>query len=865
MTGAGDGVDARATVMAPARFFLLRALVAVGALLSVGAAVAVAVRISAPLTPLMLALAAGAFAATQLARVQLRVGSATVHHGWGEVGIVAILCLVPPVWAPAVIAVGAAIGHLYRAAGAGRAQRGRVYYSFWLVTVGGSVASAVAMTMTSPTVPVRVGLDQPQTFAALLLAALAHFIVTGLLVSAWVAGTSHNEFMAVWTRTITLNLHMLLGNLAVSFTVAAVIALDPRWLAVLAPVLLVIHQLYTHQARSVQESRTWTALADATRDLNHLDEQHVVASALDGAAGLFGADEVEVALMRATGARHSYRLRGGHVQTEMVADPTAETARTSSAELGVVEKISRRLVVGGRHLGELVLRFDRPIEFTTPDQLAVSTFADALASALHDAATHWRLQAMTARSAYDAVHDPLTNLSNRSALVARGNAELTRMRPDDLVAMILLDIDKFRNVNESLGHAAGDLLLEQLAHRLDLARQPGELIGRFGGDEFAIIVTTPASAVPSDHPESTNGDRTGDGPDEREHGRWTYPLDRARRLTATLAAPIEISGMVITREASAGVAVATAGACDMTELARRAELALHHAKREGMGVACYDWSSDVMHSDRLALLADLRDALSTTDQLAIMLLPTVDLISGDLVAVEALARWQHPRRGLLLPQDFMDVIENSDLVAGLTYHVLDLALAVAAQWSEHGVRLPVGVNLSARCMLDEQLPTRVLDLLTQHRIPAQQLVLEVTERVSEVEHELVEPVLAQLRAAGVQISIDDFGTGAASLKFLARFRVDEVKIDRSFVAEMDDSPEVAAIVRATIEMARDLGLRIVAEGVEFANQRTALCELGVGAAQGYLFHEPLTVAAATALVRDSGWADSPACAVPAQN
>jgi EAL domain-containing protein (putative c-di-GMP-specific phosphodiesterase class I) len=219
-----------------------------------------------------------------------------------------------------------------------------------------------------------------------------------------------------------------------------------------------------------------------------------------------------------------------------------------------------------------------------------------------------------------------------------------------------------------------------------------------------------------------------------------------------------------------------------------------------------------------------------------------------------LVRWRHPRRGLLAPADFLDAVEHSELALGLTRHVLDMAVGVAASWAQQGIGAPVSVNLGARCMRDPQLPERVLAMLASHNVAAHRLILEVTERVSEVEYEMVEPVLVALRAAGVQISLDDFGTGAASLAFLTRFALDEVKIDRAFVAAMADSPETAAIIRATVDLAHELGLRVVAEGVEHDAQRVALALLGVAAAQGFLFHRPMSVAEATEVMRGSALA-----------
>jgi len=217
----------------------------------------------------------------------------------------------------------------------------------------------------------------------------------------------------------------------------------------------------------------------------------------------------------------------------------------------------------------------------------------------------------------------------------------------------------------------------------------------------------------------------------------------------------------------------------------------------------------------------------------------VDLQTGEPIGAEALTRWRHPRRGLLQPAEFIGVVEHSDLASAFTLHVIDMALRLASGWASQGLHLPISVNLCARCTVNPDLPGLVAGRLAAHGVPARRLVLEITETVAMTEPGLAERVVTRLRELGVRVSVDDFGTGSASLSFLARFPVDEVKIDRTFIATMVDSPETAAIVRATVDLAHDLGMTVVAEGVERPEQRAALVELGVGAAQGFLFHRPL--------------------------
>jgi EAL domain-containing protein (putative c-di-GMP-specific phosphodiesterase class I) len=300
-----------------------------------------------------------------------------------------------------------------------------------------------------------------------------------------------------------------------------------------------------------------------------------------------------------------------------------------------------------------------------------------------------------------------------------------------------------------------------------------------------------------------------------------------------------VAGVRISVEATVGVVVAQAGCGDVSELIRRAGLALSQAKELRVGVAAYDAARDASSTDRLALLAELRDALAARDQIELALQPAVDLETSTPTGVEALSRWRHPRRGMLSPGDFIKAVEHSELLGPFTRHVLDLSLAAAADWAAAGLDLPISVNVSARSLLDPTLPAQIADTLRRHRVRADLLVLEITESVAVSDQEIVDEVLAGLRQMGVQVSVDDFGTGFSSLSFITRVRVDELKVDRSFVNEMIDSAAAAAVVRGAVELGGRLGARVVAEGVETGEQRAALLAMGCTTAQGYHFCQPL--------------------------
>jgi EAL domain-containing protein (putative c-di-GMP-specific phosphodiesterase class I) len=319
-----------------------------------------------------------------------------------------------------------------------------------------------------------------------------------------------------------------------------------------------------------------------------------------------------------------------------------------------------------------------------------------------------------------------------------------------------------------------------------------------------------------------------------------YALGRARELVGSLAAPSEVAGVHLSVEASVGVVLAAAGGVDLTELLRRADVAMYQAKRGGSSVEWYEAARDLASTDRLSLLAEVREALAADDQFTLVMQPAVRLgAEGGVTGVEALVRWNHPRRGTLMPVDFVTVIEHSELIGDFTRYVLDRALAVAARWAAEGLDVPIAVNLSPRGLLDATLPRDVAALLAKHGIRPDRLVLEITETVVMSELGVIDIVLSTLRGMGVQLAVDDFGTGYSSLTFLTRVTVDEVKIDRTFVRRMVESAEVAAIVRTTVDLANRLGLRIIAEGVETAEQRAELTALGCTGAQGYFFYPPM--------------------------
>ena len=419
-----------------------------------------------------------------------------------------------------------------------------------------------------------------------------------------------------------------------------------------------------------------------------------------------------------------------------------------------------------------------------------------------------------------ALHDPLTGLPNRALALDRLEGALARRRRDGrAVAVLLADLDQFKLVNDSLGHAAGDDLLIALAPRLHDAVRPSDTVARLGGDEFLVVCEQL------------------DGAHEA--------IRVAERVAQAINQPIVLSAGEHFITASIGIAVAESADALPEDLLRDADAAMYRAKERGRGR--YELFDDVLRKRvllRLRTENELRRALEH-GELRVVYQPVVELATGSLTAVEALVRWQHPQRGLLDPVDFIPVAEDSGLIGALGDWVLTTACRDGATWQDRFPRaepLLVCVNASARQLANAAFPARVADAMSRYGLAPGSLALEITESVLMEEAHAPVTVLASLREYGLRLMLDDFGTGYSSLAYLKRFPLDVLKIDRSFIAGLGRDEEDSAIVAAIIQMARTLGLTVVAEGVERPEQLERLRELDCDRVQGRLIAEPMPAA-----------------------
>ncbi|MGW6535663.1 putative bifunctional diguanylate cyclase/phosphodiesterase [Streptomyces sp. NPDC055051] len=431
--------------------------------------------------------------------------------------------------------------------------------------------------------------------------------------------------------------------------------------------------------------------------------------------------------------------------------------------------------------------------------------------------------------AEEQLRDPLTGLPNRQWLLERTWTALEDAEGEQArAALVLIDLDRFRSVNDTLGHLAGDRLLLQIAERLRLALPRGAEAARLGGDEFAVLLPVADS--------TTSAQRV------------------ARHLVAALSSPLDLDGLTLVLEASAGVAVYPDHAGDAEGLLRRADVAMYQAKRDRTGVEVYESKRDSNTPDRLGLLGDLRRALDAGD-VELHYQPKVRF-DGQVAGLEALVRWVHPERGKVPPDEFIAIAESSGLMPHLTEYVLETALAQVARWRAQGLEVPVAVNVSPRDVHTPGFAGAVAARLARHGVPAGSLQLEITEHVLLEDPQRAADTLNGLTGHGVKMSLDDFGTGYSSLVHLRRLPVSELKIDRSFVARLAVDTEDAEIVRCTVDLAHSLGLLVVAEGVEDDETWERLRDLGCDAVQGWLVSAAMPPAETTAwlLARgEHGW------------
>ncbi|GGI05641.1 hypothetical protein GCM10011354_15100 [Egicoccus halophilus] len=620
-------------------------------------------------------------------------------------------------------------------------------------------------------------------------------------------------------------------NASFGVIVATVIAVDWRgvWaLAAVAVTLVLAYRAYDQLKRSHTQMEQVHAFGRAVEAC--ADAEAVVDVLLEHSAHLLRAELVEVRL--ADGAEGPERRRRREDRVQVSGAPSADgPGLTTPVHLAASDSATADALAtawpghdealgvplrgdDGQIVGELwaVDRLDDVSNFETADLRLLETLANQAAVAFQNRRLVDELRRQGAATLHQARHDDLTDLPNRAHFQERMREALA---DGGRAAVLLLDLDRFKEVNDTLGHHAGDQLLRQVAERLRACTPDCAVVARFGGDEYAVLAPG--------------------------HGDEASARVVANQVLGAFEVPFRIDEVSLEVAVSVGLVLAPDHGDQPEVLVQRADVAMYQAKEHRTGVEVYAHERDPYSPRRLAMMNDLRGAIEAA-ALDVHYQPLVDLLTGGIRGLEALVRWEHPRHGPISPDEFIPLAEQTGLILPLTEAVLRAALQQCRAWHARNARVVMAVNVSARSLLDVDFPDLVERLLHESRMPAEVLTLEITETAMLLDSLRTKEILERLSGMGVKLAIDDFGTGFSSLARLKNLPVDELKIDRSFVSNMMVNADDRAIVQSTIDLGRNLGLLVVAEGVEDEETMRRLATLGCHVGQGYWFSRPLAAA-----------------------
>ncbi len=548
------------------------------------------------------------------------------------------------------------------------------------------------------------------------------------------------------------------------------------------------------------------------QNMHHLmaDAQRVLSVESSNQAGIRGGVRVDAQRMDRLGAQFLFSVREQRTLALLV---FAGIFVIALFWLGVrVKRIHRSLEDYAQRLG-----FHMP---TSRDGDSISRLENRVARISEE------MIAETTALEYQARHDHLTNLPNRSLFMERLENELQASREhDEPFSLFVMDLDHFKEVNDTLGHHVGDRLLQEVARRLVSVLRHTDTVARLGGDEFAVLLP---------------------GADE-QHSQAVCHL-----IIAAMDKPVKIENLCLRAAISIGVSQCPDHGEDANLLLRYADVAMYEAKRKHKGYAFYTSDNDDHSISRLGLSGELRDAIRD-NQLTLDYQPMVDVKSGHIFCAEALVRWRHPEYGIIAPEEFIPSAEQTGVIRPLTLWVIEKALEQSAAWDRIGINLRISVNLSVRSLQDRKLPGQVEKLIERYNVDPKRVILEITESAIMSDPLSARRVMRRLSNMGFHLSIDDFGTGYSSLAYLKQLPVDEIKIDKSFVTRMDQDENDAVIVRATIDLAHNLGLKVVAEGVENTDVWDLLEMLGCDVIQGYYIRKPLAAVDLTKWIQSRSW------------
>ena len=765
-----------------------------------------------------LALTATAFLVGDIALLHIRFGRDQNSFTMSETAVVVGLVLLPLPWLLLVAPVCVAAAHAI-----GRRSPLKVAFN-GLSCVGGLVLAGAAHALLADTA------STGGQLAALVAGSLTFFAWNSITMAAAISSSQSLSFATVYTKGLLLCGVVWLGNTALGLLLVVLGQFQPVTL-LLVPVLLgLLFIVYWSYLRAMHERDVWQVLQGTSRQLLRLDPVEVAHIVLARTPGLFEAQFVELLLVDNEAATEAVGYRAGEdgipeafaapllranpfwgrvvaerEPFEVVASRAPAAQRRNLEAGGLAKTVVAPLLVQDRCLGSLRIGFAGDVKFAAREMQVLTTFANHVSAAVDNTRL---FEAVRAKS----LHDPLTGLANRTVLLDRlEQAQARSQRSGSCVAVLFLDLDRFKLINDSLGHDAGDELLVAVAQRLLTGLRPGDTAARFGGDEFVVLCEDVA------------------GPHEA--------LALAERMSETLLPPFSLAGEDAFVTASVGVAMSSGAGPDAGELLRDADAAMYQAKARGPArCELFDKQMRQRAIERLEMENDLRRALDN-GQMRIHYQPNVRLSDETVVGVEALIRWRHPQRGLVAPADFIPLAEETGLIVPIGRWVIETACRQLGDWvRRRGCDAPplyMSINLSPHQLKDPDLVNDVATALLRTGVTADSVCFEVTETALIDDVQGASTVLQRLRTLGVRIALDDFGTGYSSLSHLHTLPVDILKLDRSFIARLSPEARGRAVVAGMVDLAHALDLTVVAEGVETEAQLVDLRKLRCDVVQGY--------------------------------
>jgi diguanylate cyclase (GGDEF)-like protein len=781
---------------------LVSAVGAVGAL-CVAAAVSMTAREAAP-TLWRWALVVALCVVGELAKVGIRRGANRHTYQWRETAFVLGLVLVPPGHLVLAMTAGIAIAEIAR-----RKSPQKLVFNTAVVAIETAVGCAIVASAHVYSPRLRWGdVFTGRTVVLLAAASIALHLLSTALTSVVVATErGRPAWLSVWDD-LRVAIAIWVRNVGAAFVIIASLSWSVWFTVLILCALLGVQALSTDRAAIREERFAWHRLQVAIDELRDVELDELIGQATAAVATMMRADAAEIQLDEATG--HGTIMRASDFE---------DAHEVEHGEHHHAHSMDIELTTREGRVGELRLLFSAPVVFNATETDCLNAFANALAVALANALKFDSIREDAQQRIRAAFSDPVTGVGNLMMLEDQAREALAELHPTSLVAVAVIGLNRFAEVNDLLGAHAADEMLRAVATRLTTVVRRCDVVARLHGAEYVLLLR--------ELPSASAGEA------------------QAELAVRSLGTAITADGLDLTVDAHTGVACAPTDGDNLDDLIRRARLAMYQARTDDVPVYRYQPELEPPALAQLELLRDLREALETK-QLILHYQPKFSMRGGMPVAAEALVRWRHPERGLIPPIEFIPLLERVGLVGDLTRYVLEVAIEECATWHKMGLALGIAVNLSARNLLDEDLPRFVLACLAKNGLPADQLICEITETAVFSRSPIAAAILDQLRAAGVSLSLDDFCTGYSSLSLLRERAIDEIKIDRSFVADLGVGGRTTHIVTALIELAHRCDIVVTAEGIETIEQQQLLTTLGCDHAQGFLLARPMTAGAVRA-------------------